>query len=339
MTQPKDENFELEWRPVRPFPNFEVSNTGLVRKRFNGKVLEPCGHNDSMVKLTDSKGRSIERQIRGLVVGAFGHAPIAAEVEVPPEKDRAKKKREGIRLIEVPPNTADDSVIEDTDPAIPKSPAESGSGYDDDERWGKHLKYPDYEISTRGRIRALPIGRRPQAYYVTLQQRGKPETAHVFAYFRTGPSMQDSRRVDEVVLETFEGAAPGPEYGPRHLDGVLANCALSNLGWAQGYAVTKTTKKYKGRKPVPNRRPKVTPELVEEELAAVPTPNLVPESPASPQPEDDDIEMAMVLTARNGMSVTIAEDGHIGLPRDIDLAALDRESASTLSRLLAKALT
>lgn len=333
MTQTADPGAILQWKPIRPYPNYEVSNTGLVRNRFNKKLLAPCGKNGAMVKLGDSQGKSKECNVYNLVKAAFGHAPIVIEgVQVPAEKPRNEKPREEVRMVDpVPPAVADDSVIEATDFTDPPGPAAEEEGDFDGERWAKHPKYPDYEISTHGRVKALPRKRRKEAYYVTLQHRGDPEKAHVFAYFNTGPSMQESRRVDEVVLQTFVGAAPGPEYAPRHFDGVNANCALSNLVWEEGYAVTKTTKKYKGRQPVPDRRPKVTPVLVEDP-PAVPIP-AAPEPPR-PTPDDDGVQVTITKTlAWQGMTVTVDPDGTFRLPGD----TLSAEDLPKLEKILAAA--
>ena len=68
----KPERFE-DWESVEAFPDYEVSNTGLVENTRLGHILEPVAHHSGamVVSMKHESGRFKQAQVKRLVMGAF----------------------------------------------------------------------------------------------------------------------------------------------------------------------------------------------------------------------------------------------------------------------------
>ena len=68
----KPERFE-DWESVETFPDYEVSNTGLVENTRLGHILEPVTHHSGamVVSMKHESGRFKQVQVKRLVMGAF----------------------------------------------------------------------------------------------------------------------------------------------------------------------------------------------------------------------------------------------------------------------------
>lgn len=60
-----------EWRPISGFPNYEVSNTGLVRNAKTKRVLVPAKWGRDKKELTVQLGRGNSRKVAHLVLETF----------------------------------------------------------------------------------------------------------------------------------------------------------------------------------------------------------------------------------------------------------------------------
>jgi hypothetical protein len=97
----------------------------------------------------------------------------------------------------------------------------------DRERWLPVAGFPDYAVSSWGRVKRVSPGMGARAGRILKPGRDRYGYPQVQLY-RNGKSLM--RPVHRLVLETFVGPCPeGMEA--RHLDGDKGNPALSNLAW------------------------------------------------------------------------------------------------------------
>lgn len=73
---------KIKWKKLKDYPNYEVSNTGLVRNRLSGKLMSLSNDRKQChVKLTDKKGHRCRKSVGVLVLEAFvepsdGRVPV-----------------------------------------------------------------------------------------------------------------------------------------------------------------------------------------------------------------------------------------------------------------------
>lgn len=98
--------------------------------------------------------------------------------------------------------------------------------------WRTHPDYPNYlEVSDAGEVRSLtrksPKGR-------TLQGKVLRPSKTRDGHLRVGVTTASGTRhvyVHVLVLETFVGPRPAPNFDARHLNGIPSDNRLSNLAW------------------------------------------------------------------------------------------------------------
>lgn len=101
------------------------------------------------------------------------------------------------------------------------------------EVWNPLEDFPDYEISTHGRVRSYKSqrGRSLKPRILTIsRQRDLP------VVWLRRDSNTYLRRIDKLVLETFVGHPPTPKHGPARRNNIMADCHVENLMWEFGLA-------------------------------------------------------------------------------------------------------
>lgn len=103
---------------------------------------------------------------------------------------------------------------------------------DEKEEWRVVLGWPDYEVSSLGRVRSWrPIGRTPK------KRTNKPRMKKIWyaaGYPMVGLSYhkhEENWPVHVLMLLAFVGPKPTPKHVARHLDDIRTNNILSNLAW------------------------------------------------------------------------------------------------------------
>lgn len=102
-----------------------------------------------------------------------------------------------------------------------------------DESWLPVVNYEGfYEVSTLGRVKALPKSGLKSALIVSPYVReGRPTVT----LNKTGDKPHN-RRVDELVLEAHVGPRPRPTWGPKEMNDNKLDVRLENLAWEAGMA-------------------------------------------------------------------------------------------------------
>lgn len=100
------------------------------------------------------------------------------------------------------------------------------------EVWKAVFGYPDYEISSHGRIRRVKPGASSNAAVVgkVLKTTGAKQRYARVCLYRDGKPQYLS--VHRLVLMTFVGPPPRPSDQGAHNDGNTKNNTLPNLRWA-----------------------------------------------------------------------------------------------------------
>ncbi len=94
------------------------------------------------------------------------------------------------------------------------------------EEWRTVLGFPDYEVSSLGRVRSRCYP--PKVRILKLSSSGKGPTKYWYVSLsRDGKSR--TRVVHQLVLEAFDG--PSLDAVTRHLDGNGLNNCVTNLAW------------------------------------------------------------------------------------------------------------
>jgi hypothetical protein len=211
-------NVNEHWRPVPYYPNYEVSNTGKVRRTGkDGSRLPVFGSGAGrFVKIKDRKGRAIDRNLKSLVEAVFHH-PIVA-----------------------PRNDSGEDVY--NEPAPLPGPITKKKEADVAEEWLPVLlegvSEDLYEISDKGRVRKTLDG-------LVLKSHGPTPTAARWVSLRTDDMGQIKVRVDQLVLEAFNAPNNDPDLVPIHRNGDRTDSRPKNLRWGtreeagQGYARVK----------------------------------------------------------------------------------------------------
>ena len=96
------------------------------------------------------------------------------------------------------------------------------------EEWAKHPDFPDYEVSSLGRVRRLTSRTRAKAGSVVVPARHYSGYWH-YTLWRGGRGR--TIRVNRLVCETFQGMAPTSKHHAAHLDGNKDNNRNDNLNW------------------------------------------------------------------------------------------------------------
>lgn len=69
---PKGSGPTIEWRDIKDFPNYEVSNTGVVRSKSTGRYMKLLGDREQCsVRLESEDGRRLRKSVAVLVLEAF----------------------------------------------------------------------------------------------------------------------------------------------------------------------------------------------------------------------------------------------------------------------------
>jgi hypothetical protein len=102
------------------------------------------------------------------------------------------------------------------------------------EEWKVVDGWPNYEVSTHGRVRSwnkggFGSGTRAKAPK-TMRPRWDGKGYARITLCNLG--QQRERFIHQLVLEAFVGPRPAPEYEGRHLDGVRGNNSAINLEWS-----------------------------------------------------------------------------------------------------------
>lgn len=96
------------------------------------------------------------------------------------------------------------------------------------ELWKTVPDWPDYQVSTLGRVKRITATtRNPPGHILRI---GYPKCGYGKVTLCTSAKGQD-KMVHLLVLETFVGPRPGPEYEGSHKDGDQTNNRLDNLEW------------------------------------------------------------------------------------------------------------
>lgn len=109
------------------------------------------------------------------------------------------------------------------------------------ERWKAAPGYPDYEVSSTGRVRRLSTGRE-------LEPTKGPDGYRLVSLV-TDMGDRPAVRVHTLVLTAFVGPRPDGKVA-SHVDGDPSNDALSNLTWAPRPARPVTSAENVGRSTV-----------------------------------------------------------------------------------------
>jgi len=97
------------------------------------------------------------------------------------------------------------------------------------EIWVKAPRFPDYEVSSLGRVRRLTTRTS------TLAGRILRPSLHYRGYLHHGLASKGKTvtvRLNRLVCEAFHGPAPSHGHQAAHCDGDRMNNAASNLRWA-----------------------------------------------------------------------------------------------------------
>jgi hypothetical protein len=97
------------------------------------------------------------------------------------------------------------------------------------ETWNRSPSFPDYEISSEGRVRRLTSRTSTRAGRIIkaiLHYRGYLQ--HGLAKDRKTVTV----RLNRLVCEAFHGKCPSRQHEAAHLDGDRSNNRASNLRWA-----------------------------------------------------------------------------------------------------------
>lgn len=106
------------------------------------------------------------------------------------------------------------------------------------------LGFPDYEISDIGRVRCIKDRKGYKApFFPATKLRNKRPTI----VLRNAQMQQVTHRIDELVLQTFIGPRPAPDYGPVPTNGDLQDLRLDNLTWQPGQVAPKPVRRKKTR--------------------------------------------------------------------------------------------
>ena len=128
------------------------------------------------------------------------------------------------------------------------------------EVWKSVSDYPDYEISDMGRIRCIKDRKGHKApFYPSNSLRSLRPVITI----RRADMKQDVRRVDELVLATFNGPRPAPHWGAVPLNGDRMDVRADNLAWVEGEGNAPKTlgkKKIRTKKPVA-KKPAISKEI------------------------------------------------------------------------------
>lgn len=102
----------------------------------------------------------------------------------------------------------------------------------DFEEWRPAHGWPDYEISSHGRLRRSAPGRGVSRVgrIIKPQRRSKKKNYPIFLLHRRGKNVKLS--VHQVVAKAFLEDPPTPEHQIAHWDGNPHNNRVSNLRWA-----------------------------------------------------------------------------------------------------------
>lgn len=194
-----------QWRPIPYNGEYEISNTGKVRRKGRiGSTLPVFGSGAGrFVKIKDRKGRVKERNIKSLVEAIFKH-PL---VVLPPRND-----------------SGTDTYNEPATKVVP-GPIEEGSN-DVAEEWlpvlVEGVSDDLYEVSNRGRVRKTDG--------TEISQNGPTPGSAKWVALR-GDGRQTKHRVDVLVLEAFGPVSHDPSNVPIHLNGDRTDSHAENLRW------------------------------------------------------------------------------------------------------------
>jgi hypothetical protein len=97
------------------------------------------------------------------------------------------------------------------------------------EEWREAAHFPDYEVSSRGRVRRITTRTSAKAGHV-LRAAASKRGYFAHGLCRDGKSF--NVRLNRLVCETFHGPPPTPDHEAAHADDDPSNNAAHNLSWA-----------------------------------------------------------------------------------------------------------
>jgi hypothetical protein len=117
-----------------------------------------------------------------------------------------------------------------------------------DETWLPVVGYEGfYEVSTQGRVKALPKSGLKSPRIVSVYVRDGRATVTLN---KTGDKPHN-RRVDELVLEAHVGPRPRPTWGPKEMNDNKLDVRLENLAWEAGMARATGNHRNSSRQSIP----------------------------------------------------------------------------------------
>ena len=115
------------------------------------------------------------------------------------------------------------------------------------ESWVTLADYPDYEISDMGRVRCTRSTRgRKAPFYPSLALRSQRPVVTL----RRADKKQETRRVDELVLEAFNDRRPASHWTAGPINGDLLDVRAENLIWREGTPKRQAAKKIRRPKKI-----------------------------------------------------------------------------------------
>lgn len=210
------------WRELDNVPGFELSNGGTCRNRNTGKIIKP--NSNGFIRLTTHKGRTVEKNVRGLVLAHFGHPPIRNVI--PDTAVEHYRSREAGKMIEPLSHSLGDHInqeeimLKTVEEEIEDTMATSDDGWKPI-TWVENL-VEGYTVNAQG------VARNPTGKVLRSSQIG----AQLWLSLRradTGTAR--TVRLDKTVLNTFGGPPTNEKDAPVHIDGNTKNCAFENLAW------------------------------------------------------------------------------------------------------------
>lgn len=207
------------WRELDNVPGFELSNGGVCRNMNTGKIIKPQGN--GFIRLTTHKGRTIEKNVRGLVIAHFGHPPI--KNVVPDTAAERHRSREAGRMLEPLSHSLGDYINQEkivTATEVEEKTVAEDNGWVPID-WVPNIT-EGYVVHSRGIVRN-PGGKTLRASTIGAQL--------WISLRRSDTGTTRTVRLDKIVLRGFRGAPTNETDAPVHIDGNTKNCALENLRW------------------------------------------------------------------------------------------------------------